>query len=508
MKHASAKLTPTVIEDSMQSQSRVRHYALVVIWLAFASFVPRPIHGQNTTLRNLRYRIFDVGTFGGANSQTNGGGSKIINNDGVVAGEADTDTPCPYFPAFVSPAFKWKNGVLTQLSLLPGACFRLPNAISSNGIIVGASDNGKLDPATGLPELHADATINGKTIRFPTFGGVLGLSGSVNSRGFVVGAAETADPDVFNYGGDVVGGLPSPTTWRAFLWHDGKLKSLGTLGGPDSSATDINENNEINGISFTSSIPTPSGIPPLEPFIWKNAHMRSLGSLGGTFGITANLTSKGETVGFSDLKGDQAAHAYHWKVGQGMKDLGVLGGTFSQATWINEAGEIVGGSTTMNDEAFHAVRWRNGIIEDLGTAAGNSCSFTAQLNVRGELAGQSFNCDGTGEAHAIIWEPTGSAIDLNLFLPPDSNLNLVETHFINDRGEIVVNGLLPNGDEHIVVFVPCSGTDAEGCRAAREDAAQTQSAFSNPTRLTPEMLTKIRNRAMHKFRGIPGLTQK
>ena len=499
-----------VARTAMQTRAPASDSALVT------ALSDTPAADGPATLKSLRYRIFDASTFGGANSQTNGGGSKIINNEGEIAGEADTDTPCPYFPAFISPAFispafKWRNGVLTRLSLLPGACFRLPNAISSNGIIVGASDNGRLDTATGLPELHADATINGKTIRFPTFGGVLGLSGNVNSQGFVVGAAETADPDMFNYGGDVIGGLPSPTTWRAFLWHQRKLQNLGTLGEPDSSASDINEHNEIVGISFTSPVPTRVGIPPVEPFIWKNGNMRSLGSLGGSFGGVANLTNRTETVGFSNLEGDEVGHAYHWKDGQGMKDLGVLGGTFSQATWINEAGEIVGGSTTPNNEAFHAVRWRHGVIEDLGTAAGDSCSFAIEVNARGEIAGQSFNCDGTGNGHAIIWERTGPAIDLNLFLPPDSNLQLAETHFANDHGELVVVGILPNGNEHIIAFIPCSGDEMEGCRGAREDVtvAQIQSAVSNnKARLTPEMLAKIRDRAVRKSRGIQGLGQK
>ena len=46
----------------------------------------------------LRYRVIDVGTFGGATAQTNG--SRIENNAGTVAGEADTNQPCPYAGGF------------------------------------------------------------------------------------------------------------------------------------------------------------------------------------------------------------------------------------------------------------------------------------------------------------------------------------------------------------------------------------------------------------------------
>ena len=71
----------------------------------------------------------------------------------------------------------------------------------------------------------------------------------------------------------------------------------------------------------------------MERFIWKNGHMRSLGSLGGTFAYVSNITNSSEIVGYSNLAGDAAAHAYGWKPKQGMRDFGVLGGNFSQATW-------------------------------------------------------------------------------------------------------------------------------------------------------------------------------
>jgi probable HAF family extracellular repeat protein len=495
----------------MQSKSRVRYYALVVIWLAFASFVPLPAHGQNTTLRNLRYRIIDVGTFGGPTSQTNGG-SRVINNSGIVVGVADTAKTCPYFPAFpISPAFEWRDGLLKNIGLLPGGCFSLPNAVSSNGLIAGSSDNGKLDPFTAFPELRADFRKDGRIFNLGTFGGTNSLSGDVNSRGLVVGAAENKDPDPFDFGG-IVGGLLSPTAWHAFLWREGtRLQDLGTLGGPDSFAFFVNERDEIGGISFTNSVVNPStGVPTLAPFFWKNGKMKNIGSLGGSFGTMQFLNERSQMVGGSTLPGDFEVHAYVWAPGKGMKDLGTLGGTFSVSDWINNKGVIVGGSTTLNDEAFIATRWRNGAIENLGTAGGNSCSSAFQINERGEIAGQSFDCEGTGVAHATLWEPTGPAIDLNTFLPPDSNLQLNETHFVNDRGELVVVGILPDGNPHIVVMVPCTGTETGGCRGAREDASVAQpqlSLSSNHAPLTPEALAAIKGRSIRKFRGFPGVKQ-
>jgi probable HAF family extracellular repeat protein len=224
----------------------------------------------------------------------------------------------------------------------------------------------------------------------------------------------------------------------------------------------------------------------------------------------SNITNHSEIVGYSNLAGDAAAHAYDWKPRQGMKDLGALGGTFSSASWVNEAGEIVGGSTT-NDGLFHAVRWRRGHIEDLGTVAGLPCSVTAQVNARGEIAGQSFDCADFSNGHATLWEPNGPGIDLNAFLPPGSDLTLYETHFVNDRGEIVAVGVLPNGDQHIVVLVPCSDRESEDCRSAGDQTAtsQRQSILNaQPSRLSPESLSVIRAKMAKRFRVISRSSQK
>ena len=482
----------------------------------FALIGPQPqVSGQRPSAQSfpshhLHYRIFDVGTFGGPNSQTNGT-TPVINNAGVVAGMADTNELCPHAPVFKSSAFMWRHGVLTNLGLLPGGCGSLPNAINDRGTIVGSSDNDIFDPQTGIFEIHPDMRRNNHIRDLGTFGGHHGLSSGVNNSDIVVGGAENEVPDQFNFGDTVVGGLPSPTTWRAFAWSNGRLRNLGTLGGPSSFAFFINDLNEINGVSFTSAVPNPDeGIPTVEPFIWKNGHMRSLGTLGGTFGYVANITNHSEIVGYSNLAGDAVAHAFDWKPRQGMRDLGALGGTFSSAAWVNEDGEIVGGSTT-NDGAFHAVRWRRGHIEDLGTVAGLPCSVTAQINARGEIAGESFDCDDPSNGHATLWEPNSPGLDLNDFLPPGSDLTLFETHFVNDRGEIVAVGNLPNGDQHIVVMVPCSDSESEDCRSATADAVISggQSTLdAKSSRLSPESLSAIRKRMTHRFRDVWRLSQR
>ena len=67
----------------------------------------------------------------------------------------------------------------------------------------------------------------------------------------------------------------------------------------------------------------------------------------------------------------------------------------------------------------------------------------------------------TDERHAFLWE-NDQMIDLNIFLPPNSDLQqLTDAYNINDRGEIVGLGVPPGcGDEfsscgHAFVLIPC-----------------------------------------------------
>jgi probable HAF family extracellular repeat protein len=129
-----------------------------------------------------RYKLIDLGTFGGANSSTNGS-SVVINEEGTVVGGAETDMPCPYLPEFpIGPAFKWERGVMTELPRLPGGCFGFAIAINSEGTIVGSADDGVLDPLTGEPEIRAVVWKDGQIIDLGTFGGANSLATNINPQ--------------------------------------------------------------------------------------------------------------------------------------------------------------------------------------------------------------------------------------------------------------------------------------------------------------------------------------
>src|SRR5260370_7747254 len=106
------------------------------------------------------YKLIDMGTFGGPASYFSaaGTGARVLNNQGTVAGYADTSTPDFYGPpncwnsdCFMSEAFRWQDGVIHKLGALPGQNSSAVTAINRHGRIVGYSQDGLIDPLNGAP---------------------------------------------------------------------------------------------------------------------------------------------------------------------------------------------------------------------------------------------------------------------------------------------------------------------------------------------------------------------
>jgi probable HAF family extracellular repeat protein len=190
----------------------------------------------------------------------------------------------------------------------------------------------------------------------------------------------------------------------------------------------------------------------MDPFLWQNGVMKDLGTLGGTFGNANWMNSTGEVVGQSDLAGDQASHPFLWN-GHRLVDLGTLGGANGIAYWVNDSGTVVGAADVPGSQAHHGFLWRDGTMRDLPPTGGAPCSNAYVVNEVGQAVGTDTNCQGNNLA-AVLWEH-GSAYDLNHLIGP-SPLHLVEAFYINNRGEIGTMATLPNGDVHVVLLVPAS----------------------------------------------------
>jgi probable HAF family extracellular repeat protein len=428
-----------------------------------------------------RYKLIDIGTFGGPHSAVGGSQTIVLNNRRMLVGGADTSTDDPFAPlcfdfdyCFVEHTFRWHDGHLRDLGALPGGSSSVAYAINQFGLIVGWSQNGLIDPITGVPAYVPTVWSRGRIIDLGTFGGAFGVSTAVNDRGFVVGTAENATADPFRLADFLsdpnLWSAPNSTELRAFGSFGRKIFDLGDLGGPGAIPLFVNNRGQVAGTSFTSSTPGPLGIPPLEPFLWQDGVMTSLGTLGGTQGVAAKATNQGQVVGDSDREGDVAVeqHGFSWRGGV-LTDLGTLGGTFSTAKWVNESGEVVGFASTA-EGTFRAFRWKNGHMRNLGSIENDLCSVAWSINEAGQIVGGSDpQCDFSAE-RASLWE-NGHVFDLNAFVPSDSTLYLLEADFINDRGDITGPALLPNGDVHQYLLLRCSARDFDGCKESDKRGA-------------------------------------
>jgi probable HAF family extracellular repeat protein len=434
---------------------------------------------NNNHHKHHHYKLIDMGTFGGPQSWIFGAfefPSPVVNNAGTVVGGADTPNSNPNYPnpspfmflgailgyadPFVNQAFEWNNGTLTNLGALPGGVNSFANSISGNGLIAGSSENGVVDPLTGLAEARAVIWKDGRIIDLGTLGGNESFAAQANNRGQVVGFA-----------------LDASNNTRAFIWtEDQGLQDLGTLGASGAIAGNINERGQISGESALCDTCNQ------DAFLWEDGKMYRIPDFGGPISFHYDLNDRGQVVGQSDLPGGVYAHPFLWDKKKGVKDLGLLpGGLSASAHWINNAGEAVGISGIQNDQFGHAVLWNHGIT-DLGTVDGDLCTVAESINSRSQIVGGTFDCNTAAFLHAFLWENGGPMVDLNAVVPPGSSLQLNQADSINDSGEIAGQGTTSNGDNHAFLLIPCDENHGgvEGCDYSRVDTAALPQAPASP----------------------------
>jgi probable HAF family extracellular repeat protein len=488
---------------------------ITAMTLFAALAIPVRLFGQAAAPdHHHHYQVIDLRTFGGPNSYV---GTQpvlqILDNRSVVAGVADTAIPSPNcinpfsgtnaFSAndcLQTYGFKWQSGKLIKLPPLPGGTNSAAFYVNALGVVLGASDLGSLDPITGLPAQLAVLYSSGGMTPLGTLGGSSSGGSAVNDLGRAVGCASTGEPDPF-FG----------VVQHAVVWQNGIPHDLKTLGGSISCAFYINNRGQIAGMSFTNSVANPTTqLPTIDPFLWENGTMKDLGTLGGVFGGVAGLNSGGQVAGNSDLEGDQATLGFLWSQGV-LTPIPSLGGSFGFAFSLNDSGAVVGFGSLRGDQNGDAFVWKKGVITDLGRFGNDLCSVAQSINDPGQIVGVSTDC-GEGE-RAALWENGEPTVDLNALIPLNSGLYLKEATYINDRGEITGYAILPNGDRHVILLVPCdqnhpaiSGCDyslVEGNATAASSTPATQRPAVIPNAaFRQQMMRLFGRRSMPWYRGL------
>lgn len=544
---------------------------LTALVLGFAACASAPVRSsaQQTPTTHHHYRVVDLGTLGGPQSFLNEEGNPVfpgahaLNRAGAVVAIGDTSTPDPFNPncygadCDVMYAFRSQNGIQSNLGVLrqnPTVGAQTPCLdcawsswaywISDSGLIAGVSENNAIDPLVGTPTSLAVLWKDGKIINLGTLGGNESVAVAVNNGGEVVGGAtnSTADPYPGRYPDSNFFIFGNGTEPHAFLWSQGKMQDLGTLGGPDSFAFLVNGRGQVAGASdvdFASNVVT--GGPTVHPFLWQQGKMIDLvahapaGMFGGSYGSVSGLNDTGQVAGTMYLTGDLTWHSFLWDAGE-IKDLGTLGGAITTAVALNNAGHVVGRSDVTavceicpagdKKQLHHPFFWKDGAITDIGVVSGDTVGTAYSVNTNDQVVGRTDlcttvnpndSCDNASKIyHAFLWE-NGSVADLQTLVVPGSGITVNDALNINDRGEIASFGALSSGDQHVVLLIPCDENhpNIAGCDYGLVNAAAVQSTTASiPTantattqaNLTPsEMSGRVRAPLTKRNRrfGIP-----
>src|SRR5579863_3269194 len=353
---------------------------------------------------------------------------------------------------------------ITDLGTLEGGTFSQPFSINKYGLVSGSSNlaDGNQHATLWLEKLKVD-------IGAPGLGGPNSIAFGGNERFQSSGEAETSTPDP---NGEDFCGFGTHLTCLPFLWQNGEMVQLPTLGGNNGVAWAISNRGEVAGFAEDSTPDTSCPVPQVlqfKPVVWEKGVIHKLPTFGGDpDGVAQQINDNGQVVGGSGncatfntnfLYNLVPVHALLWEKGKAT-DLGNLGGKTGQAGGniaygINHQGQVVGNSDLEGDTTFHAFLWNKGTgMQDLGTLPGDVASVSISINDAGSVVGASL--DAKFNPRAFLREK-GVMTDLNTRIAGHSPLYLLTGCSINSHGEITGLGQTSTGEIHTYLASPTHG---------------------------------------------------
>jgi probable HAF family extracellular repeat protein len=277
---------------------------------------------------------------------------------------------------------------------------------------------------------------------------------------------------------------------HATLWQGDSVKDLGILPGYRSTqATAINSAGVAVGVGTSATAVDIENNPIDHAFLFSNGTVTDLGTLGGSSSVANAINSAGQIVGWSNIPSNTnpPSHATLWNSNVST-DLGTLGGNNSFAMAINSAGVIVGEAelasvNIANQPITHATMWKDGLATDLGVLESGTLSNALAINSSGDIVGVSDtfpnNTSPQDVQHAVLWSK-GQIIDLNSKLPAalQAEVVLEYAQTIADDGSIIAearNQSTGNCCSRVFLLTPIPPL-AVSCPSS---AAQVTAAYSS-----------------------------
>ncbi len=414
----------------------------------------------------------------------------------------------------------WISCVTTILLACSGSAFAqqsyritdmgLNHSTDNFSMVMGLNNEGwaeNMDGVVNPPIKSTSTTIasgraviyaHGRNIDLGTLGGDNSWTnyGGINDRGEAVGMAETS---VLDPNGEDMCGFRTMKTCRPFLWRDGHIMALPTLGGNNGQAAAINNREQIVGISETT-VPDP-GCPTSKqpgttvlPVMWEKGEVRALPTLPGEpDGFVQGLNDQGQAVGATGTCTSSAIHAILWENDHAFQ-LADLGHTGSNAYAINDHGQAVGYVSTTDGSTIVASLWPSGVhgaVSNLGILPGDGAAFATGINNRTQVVGSTFNSQGW--SRGFIWQDNVMT-DLNTLVPGDSNLYIIAASNINERGQISGMASVMSGPDagkiHAILLTPVDERVGESAA----DVARTHPGSILPANVCSH----------HSLRFVPG----
>jgi probable HAF family extracellular repeat protein len=173
-------------------------------------------------------------------------------------------------------------------------------------------------------------------------------------------------------------------------------------------------------------------------FVWKDGVMTKLPTLGGDSSAAHAINLRGVVAGSAETGENGTHHAVVFRKGK-VQDLGVLGtGMYATAYDINNSDVVVGESTLDGPNLVRPFIYREGAMTQLPLPAGALHGSAFSINDAGWVVGSFMTSEWRGRAW--VYDGT-SAYDLETLIPAadQAQWQIINAADINASGQILVS---------------------------------------------------------------------